>query len=166
MNRKLLYFAFVLLGVFLLFASCRREKKFSEIPYIEFVSIYPADPSTGMDVTVCFKFQDGDGNIGLDEYDTYSPFDTSSVYYYNCIIDYFEKQNGTFVRVELPSTLNLRIPRLSKKLKESIEGELYIDLYANNPFSKFDTIRYDITILDRDLNYSNTITTSEYIVNK
>ncbi len=150
----------------LLFSACKKPEKFSEIPAIEFVSLEPSeDVSDGTDVCLIFKFQDGDGDIGLDEYDTQAPFDTSSIYYYNCFITYFEKQNGEFVEVETPSTLNMRIPRLSDNTPESISGEIMLNLFANNPFSPYDTICYELFIVDRALNHSNTITTSEYITN-
>ncbi|MBR4536298.1 MAG: hypothetical protein IKO62_06540 [Bacteroidales bacterium] len=150
----------------LLLCACRKVEKFAVEPHIEFVSLEPIDePYNGMDVRLTFKFQDGDGDIGLDNNDLQFPFDTSSIYYYNCFITYFEKQNGVFVEVELPSSLNMRIPRLSDSTPESISGEIYLDLYANNPFSPYDTIRYELFIVDRALNHSNTITTTEYITN-
>ena len=155
----------ILLSVLMLLVSCRKPEKFPIVPAIEFVSLEANDVESGTDVCLIFKFQDGDGDIGLDEKDTQSPFDTSSVYYYNCFITYFEKQNGTFVEVELPSTLNMRIPRLSYNTPESISGEIALDLYANNPFSPYDTIRYELYIVDRALHHSNTITTTEYISN-
>lgn len=156
---------FLIILSVLLLASCRKPEKFSVIPAIEFVSLEANDAESGTDVRLTFKFQDGDGDIGLDEDDIQSPFDTSSVYYYNCFITYFEKQNGHFVEVELPSTLNMRIPRLSDNTPESISGEITLDLYANNPFSPYDTIRYELYIVDRSLNHSNTITTTEFITN-
>jgi hypothetical protein len=165
MNIKHLFILSLLL-VSLLLSACRKQEKYPVIPAIEFVSLEANDdPISGTDVCLTFKFQDGDGDIGLDETDTRPPFDTSSVYYYNCFISYFEKQNGTFVKVELPSTLNMRIPRLSDENEESISGEIYLDLYANNPFSPYDTIRYELYIVDRALHHSNTITTTEYVTN-
>ena len=156
----------VLLLLTLLLMGCRKEEKFSDVPFIEFVSLEPNTIGTsGTDVILTIRFQDGNGDIGLDESDTYFPFDTSSVYYYNCFVSYFEKRNGEFVEVELPSTLNMRIPRLSDEDSESISGELYLELFANNPFSPYDTIRYELFIVDRVLNHSNTITTSEYVTN-
>lgn len=150
----------------LLIVACRKEEKYPVVPAIEFVSLVAnEDAENGTDVRLTFKFQDGDGDIGLNEDDTQAPFDTSSIYYYNCFISYFEKQNGDFVEVELPSTLNMRIPRLSNNTPESISGEITLDLFANNPFSPYDTIRYELYIVDRALNHSNTITTTEYISN-
>ena len=150
----------------LLFSACRKVEKYPVEPHIEFVSLEPInEPDNAMDVRLIFKFQDGDGDIGLNNSDLQAPFDTSSIYYYNCFITYFEKQNGEFVEVELPSTLNMRIPRLSDDYPESMSGEISLDLYANNPFSPYDTIRYELYIVDRALHHSNTITTTEYITN-
>ena len=141
----------------ILLSSCRKQEKYSDIPVISFVSLLAnEDAVNGTDVRLTFKFQDGDGDIGLNENDTQAPFDTSSIYYYNCFISYFEKQNGVFVEIELPSTLNMRIPRLSDNTPESISGEITLDLFANNPFSPYDTIRYELFIVDRALNHSNT----------
>ncbi len=155
----------VFVALLMLLATCRKPDKFPVVPAIEFLSLEPSEGDSGSDVRLIFKFQDGDGDIGLDESDIQPPYDTSSIYYYNCFITYFEKQNGVFVEVELPSTLNMRIPRLSYKTPESISGEIALDLFANNPFSPYDTIRYELFIVDRALNHSNTITTSEYVSN-
>lgn len=165
MNRfcGLLLFAF---AVFVL-TACRPHEKYDVVPEIEFISLEKiTEEGNDKDVRLAFKFKDGDGDIGLDEDDLYYPFDTSSIFYYNCFISYYEKQNGEFVEVELPLTLNMRIPRLSKEVSESIEGEIYLDLYAVNPFSRYDTICYELFIVDRSLNYSNVIVTSEYVVDK
>ena len=162
--KRLLFLTPLLMA--LLLPACRKPEKYPVVPQIEFVSLEAINEAyNAMDVRLTIKFQDGDGDIGLDEDDLSAPFDTSSIYYYNCFITYFEKQNGEFVPVELPSTLNMRIPRLSDNVPESISGELYFDLFAQNPFSPYDTIRYELYIVDRALNHSNTITTSEYITN-
>ena len=162
--KRLLLLTLLLLA--LLLSACRKPEKYPVEPQIEFVSLVAnEDADNGTDVCLTFKFQDGDGDIGLNDDDILAPFDTSSIYYYNCFIKYFEKQNGEFVEVELPSTLNMRIPRLSDNTPESISGEIMLELFANNPFSPYDTIRYELYIVDRALNHSNTITTSEYIAN-
>ncbi len=160
------HFFLTILLLSMLLPACRRTEKYAVEPHIEFVSLEPINElDNGMDVRLTFKFQDGDGDVGLDAKDIQYPFDTASIYYYNCFITYFEKQNGEFVELELPSTLNMRIPRLSDNTPESISGEIYLDLYANNPFSPYDTIRYELYIVDRALHHSNTITTTEYISN-
>lgn len=165
MNRFCRFWVFVIAAF--AFTACRPHDKYPVEPAIEFISLEKiSEQGNDKDVRLAFSFKDGDGDIGLDDDDLYPPFDTSSLFYYNCFISYFEKQNGEFVEVELPLPLNMRIPRLSKEASESIEGEIYLDLYAVNPFSRFDTIRYELFIVDRALNFSNVITTSEFVVNK
>jgi hypothetical protein len=165
METKILILPLIL--IFFL-TSCQQEPKFPDTPEISFVSFEKVDSSTTVDDQgiLTLHFQDGDGDIGLDEDDTETPFDTSSIYYYNFFIKYFEKQNGEFVAVELPMTNNARIPRLSDDVPESIEGDISITLYINNYTSQYDTIRFECYIVDRELHQSNTITTPEIIINK
>lgn len=153
--------------IFLL-TSCKQEVKYPVTPAISFVKFEKVDNSTAVDDQgiLTIHFQDGDGDIGLDEEDTEAPFDTSSIYYYNFFIKYLEKQNGEFVAVELPMTNNARIPRLSYDVPESIEGDISITLYINNYYSQYDTISFECYIVDRELHQSNTITTPEIIINK
>jgi hypothetical protein len=112
-------------------------------------------------------FTDGDGDLGLADFDTMPPFNKNSEYYYNYFITYFEKQHGTFKKVDLPVTFNSRIPRIaSKGNSKSIKGEIDLEIYINNPFSTYDTIRFEASICDRALHMSNVITTSEIIIKK
>lgn len=152
--------------VALLFWSCIPEEKYSVIPRIEFVSLEKIPNTSGSDDKgmLIFYFEDGDGDIGLNsEGDNLRPpFDTSSIYYYNFFIHYYEKQNGTFVRVDLPAEQHARIPRLSNRPPESINGHIcQIELFINNITSIYDTIRFEFYIVDRALNHSNIITTPE-----
>jgi len=159
-----LIYIFLILILF----SCKPEAKFPVTPAISFVKFEKIDNGTGVDDQgiLTIHFEDGDGDIGLDEEDTEAPFDTSSIYYYNFFIKYLEKQNGEFVEVELPMTNNARIPRLSFDVPESIEGDISITLYINNYSSPYDTIRFECYIVDRELHHSNTITTPDIIINK
>ncbi len=55
-----------------------------------------------------FSFTDGDGDIGLAQGDTIPPHD------YNLYIDYFEKQNGEYVKIEFVDfSFNARIPNIN-----------------------------------------------------
>lgn len=152
---------------FLLF-SCEPTPQFSKIPHISFVSFEKNPPINGADYNgkLTFHFQDGDGDIGLDKNDLSSPFDTASTYYYNFFCNYYEKQNGQYIKIDLPLSQNARIPRLSELESESIEGTITLDLLINNPFSAYDTIRFDFYIVDRALHHSDTIFTPDIIVNK
>lgn len=159
----------LLIGILpLLLCGCPRPKPFSEIPYIEFVGFEKVDDGTGVDnqANLTVHFQDGDGDVGLNDADTTGVFSKDSLYYYNFFIDYYEKQHGEWVLVELPTPLHARIPRLSENLPESIEGDITILTYINNYFSTYDTIKLSCCLVDRALHRSNVIETPEIIVNK
>lgn len=161
---------FVFLGIFIVLLSCEPEVKYPIIPKIQFASIEKISNEFGYDykANLKFNFEDGDGDVGLDDTteDLQPPFDTSSVYHYNCFIKYYEKQNGTFVKVDLPVEQNARIPRLSNNTPESIDGEISIEIFINNFASTYDTVRFEFFIVDRALQHSNTVTTPEIIINK
>ena len=155
--------------VLLCISSCIQFQNYPIEPHIKFVSFNKITNSTGIDNqgTLTFSFTDGDGDLGLDDSQTAPPFDTSSQYYYNIFIKYFEKQNGQYNEVVLTPSNNGRFPNITPSgEKKGIQGNLAVDLYINNPFSAFDTIRYEVYIVDRALNHSDTITTPDIIVNK
>ncbi|MBQ4356282.1 MAG: hypothetical protein II757_06445 [Bacteroidales bacterium] len=154
----------------LLLAACKQEK-FPPEPSISFVSLEKIDNGMGYDdkATLTIHFEDGDGDIGLNVTDTDSPYDTSSVYYYNWFIDYYKKIDGEFQKIEFEGvTFNQRIPRLSNSVPESIEGNLFIDLNINdyNPATATDTILFKCRIVDRALHESNEIETTPLVVRK
>lgn len=158
--------------------SCGKEnQKFPDVPFIRYEGFEQIRNLEGKDSIGVLKlyFTDGDGDLGLDPADTFPPFNRGSLFYYNFIIDYFEKQNGTYVKVvvapPIPGadtiTNNSRIPRLvAQGRNRSLEGMLMMELFTNNPLSTFDTIKYRAYIIDRALNKSNTIETPELIIRK
>jgi hypothetical protein len=167
--KKIINFV-IIISVFLL--SCRRPEQYSDIPEIKLISfekykdmfITTDDTITINGAYLTFYFQDGDGDIGLNESDNYPPFDTSSLYQYNFFCDYYEKQNGIFEKVDTietptgrrPFILHARFPRLSNLPEESIHGEFYLNMSMYyNTFSHFDTIQLKFYIVDRKLNHSN-----------
>lgn len=158
----------VVLALATVMLCCRHEEKFSIVPHIEFVSMEKVDDGTGHDnqAVLTIHFQDGDGDIGLDETDKNPVFAVDSPYYYNFFIYLYEKQHGEWVEMELPTPLHARIPHLSKTVPESIEGTLSITTFINNPYSAYDTVRLTCWIVDRALHHSDTITTPEIIVKK
>jgi hypothetical protein len=147
-------------------ASSCRDPKFDKTPAITFKSMDKIANDLGYDdkATLTIHFQDGDGDIGLDDNDWQAPFDTASPYFYNWFIDLYEKQNGQFVKIAFNN--NARIPRLSTTYPESIEGDLSLELFINNYFSPYDTVRFECYIVDRELHHSNIITTPEIIIKK
>ena len=141
-----------------LFCVCRRPEQYSDIPEIRFISFEKINQKEAL---LVFYFQDGEGDIGVESWEIDPPFD------YNFFCDYYEKQNGIFVKIdsiETPSgkmqvfNLNGRIPRLSNLPQESIHGEIYYTLsptYYNEDSPYNDTIQLKFYIVDRKLNKSN-----------
>ncbi|MCL2290428.1 MAG: hypothetical protein FWC34_06970 [Bacteroidetes bacterium] len=159
--KKIVYSGIILI-VFLY--ACRKPERFSDIPEIKFISFEKLNQDEGR---LAFYFQDGDGDIGLDNRDNYPPFDTSSIYRYNFFCDYYEKRNGIFQKIDSiinpkgelePFNLNGRIPRLSNLPGESINGEIYYTFSPSyyDTFSPYsDTVKLKFYIVDRKLNHSN-----------
>ena len=157
--------------------SCKKDKQFSNTPAIAYLGFDQLKSGAGKDSSGILRlsFTDGDGDLGLTSADTFPPFDKSSQFYYNFFITYFEKQNGVWVKVVIPPftpegdtlTNNSRIPNLTPLgQNKSLEGEILMSLFTNNPFSTFDTIKYEVTIADRALNRSNQISTPPIILSK
>lgn len=145
----------------LLLVSCREIKKFPLEPYIEYKNFTKIDNGTNTDNKgiLAIYFTDGDGNIGLEENEN----DTS----YNFFMNYFEKQNGTWVKVDFSSSANFRLPIINTSDEEqALEGIIELEIFYNNPLSQYDTIQFECWLFDRANNESNHIFTSPIIVNK
>jgi hypothetical protein len=149
----------LLSGVFL--AGCRKYEEYPPEPEIGFNNfILLINPETGISEKgiLSITYRDGDGDIGLDQGDTLFPFQPDGDYYYNLRVTLFEQQNGTLI--ERPFNFNGRIPPLiPKDQKKAIKGiiEYEIDIY--DPTSTFDTIQFQVRLIDRALNLSNEIAT-------
>jgi hypothetical protein len=160
---------FIFLGFAFTISSCKKTEKYPIEPSITFNNFYKISNGTNIDNYGLLEldFTDGDGDIGLSENDLNPPFDSTSVYYYNFFINYYEKQHGTFVKPTLFETFNARIPILNTSNGEqSLKGTISIQLPINNFASTYDTIRFDCQICDRALHMSNKITSPEIIVKK
>lgn len=147
---------------FLLLTSCNKEECSDPIPQIEFSSFVVTD-STNAVLTISFK--DCDGDVGLSRSDTTGPYSIDGDYYYNLFLDYYEKQNGVWVKWEdLEPPFYYRVPRITiENPKNALIGDIQIELeplyYV--PFGNYDTLKFEITLVDRALNRSNTVSTDE-----
>jgi hypothetical protein len=159
----------VLLGLMVVLHSCGKHDVYPNEPIIEYNSFVKIPDGSGIDDKgfLIINFTDGDGDIGLDINDTLPPFNIDGDYYYNFLIDYYELQNDSFVKVELPFTFNARIPNVDSELIDrGIKGEIKIELFFNNLNSSSDSIRFTAQIIDRALHKSNIITTPSIFVKK
>jgi hypothetical protein len=156
-------YAIIMLLIGILAVGCLKRKEYSTTPQITYNSFQLFQNVAGND-SVAFlqvSYTDGDGNIGLSQGDTLAPY--TGQFYYNCFVEYYELQNGVWVKPVLNPPFYYRIPPLNDN-EHAIEGT--IDIRLNAPFvspSAFDTIKYSITIADRALNLSNTVETPVFI---
>ena len=161
---------YILFGLLtaILHTSCNKTPNYPIEPTIQYTNFkkIPQGIKDNKGV-LTISFQDGDGDMGLRQQDTVAPYNIVGDYYYNFFVKYFEKQNGQYVAVPLPITNNGRIPYIQRNGQRRVaEGDIDMELFINNPFSTYDTIRYEVYIVDRALHASNTITTPDIIIKK
>ena len=156
------------LTTLLLVISCSTEpQSISELPVIEFEGIELEKDVTGKDSTIHLKikYTDGNGDIGLTDSDTFPPFDQSP-YNHNLPIKIYYSLGGDFF--ELKDTSNdewyvfhERVPVLTPVGKnKTITGTLTAHLPANPLNLEPTEMKFEINLIDRALNISNTVTTS------
>ncbi len=144
--------------VFVLFTGCKKPKKYSDIPAITFSDFLLKDTVDALDNsvlrgTLVFDFVDGDGDIGLMESDTTSPYD--STYFYNLYITEYYAVNDSFVESTPVVPFHYRIPYVAATgQNKTLKGSIKINIDYNYPLSK-DTVYYSFYIYDRALHQSN-----------
>jgi len=167
----------IVLSACLALFSCRKPDNFDAVPFIEYRDFEQLKSAAGPDSIgiLHLYFRDGDGDFGLAPADTFAPFNQGSEFYYNFFITYYEKQNGTWVKIIPAAPLpgadtvsnNSRIPLLTPEGRiKTLEGDIYMELFTNNPFSPWDTIKYEVSVADRALNRSNQLSIPEIILSK
>ncbi len=169
-----------LLFLALVVCSCQKPIEYPIEPRIEyqgFTYLFNADSTFTGEGIVSFSYTDGDGDLGLDEGDTLSPFGFRDAHYYNMVIDYLKCVDGEFVKTPLLSwnpqtqsfdtvTFNARFRRLrNSEEPKAISGTMEYKLTVQNPLSPTDTIKFEIRILDRALHESNVIQTDAIYTN-
>ena len=181
MSRVIFYLALLVVLV-----SCQKPVEYPIEPKIEyqgFTYLFNADSTFSGEGVISFSYSDGDGDLGLDEGDTLSPFGFRDAYYYNMVVDYMKRVNGVFVKTPLLSphvptspadtlvlydtvTFNARFKRLrDSEEPKAISGTMDYKLTVQNPLSPNDTVKFEIHILDRALHESNVIQTEPIITN-
>lgn len=148
-----------------LLSQCRKKECEVKTPSIEFKSFQVYD-STKARLTV--SFEDCDTDIGLNKEDTLSPYEPSGQNYYNFYLYYWEKRNGIWEKWEdLTPPFYYRIPRIEDETESlnPLKGDISINMepiyYV--PTSMYDTIKFEVQLVDRALNRSNTVFTQEII---
>lgn len=162
---------YILIGIILLLAiNCQRIEVFPDEPSLSFTSVIVKDSNDILDnpikyVKLTFQVIDGNGDIGLNDDDTTGPFHRDSQYYYNLFIREYEKIGDTLIEVtEVEFPRNYRIPDLTpagqnKTLKAEISIEMEYRYSDANPLP-FKEFKYFYYLIDRELNKSNTDTST------
>ncbi len=154
-----------ILFLFILLTHCQKPETYPIEPSVSFQSFEMKDTldelgnETKLGI-LTFYMIDGDGNVGLNEWDTVDIYHKDSLFHHNLFITLLEKTNGIFSEVPLAAPHYYRMPFIEPEgQNKTIKGDVTIRLeYALTLFD-YDTIKYSFYMVDRDLNISNTDTT-------
>ena len=148
----------------IILSSCFQSVKFDSKPKLEFESFEVLNDSSAV---INLTFEDGEGDIGLNQGDTLAPYDPNSRYHYNMYLVYMEKKDNGGWDVGLnfdgdSIIFNTRLLPVYTGKPKGIKGTIQYALEAPyyNVFSaESDTFKYRIQIIDRALNESDWIET-------
>ena len=151
---------FLFLTLFGVFFGCVKQKNYSEIPELTFVSYATGDTldpvlnQVNKYVKIKFSFTDGDGDLGLPQDSTQAPYD------YNVFATLYLNRAGTY---EVNSQEKSRITDLSSyATKNGLEGTIEVTYIPYLPTGS--KIKYEVYILDQALHRSNTISSPEIVL--
>lgn len=150
-NRVFILSAALVLGFF---TACDNDPGFGETPQLEFVDIQPKMPVQFIDsIVITFRFKDGDGDLGDDNGQAA-----------NMVI----RDNREWIP-EDRSTSIYNLPNLTPETKNpAIQGTVTVQLppTALQPGLDQEVTSFDIYVIDRSDNESNTITTEPITILK
>jgi len=152
----------------LLASGCLKKESYPDTPAIElkgFTLMFDSAQFAKRGI-LSISYTDGNGDIGLSEGDTLPPYSRDSLCYYNLVINYYEKQNGTFHLVVLNPPFSGRLPLLSPDYPGKAIKGIITDTLLMNPAPVFDTVKFEVFLYDHALNKSNTVTTPEIILRR
>lgn len=158
---KLLKALFFILPLPLFISGCLKSNDYPPEPAIEFMSYAYKDSiddlgnpaHLGM---ITFSFTDGDGDLGLAQSDTTPPHD------YNLYVNRIGIIGGV---EQAPEELKFRIPYITPQGQiKALTGEMDVELDIIPLLVGYDTLFYELYLLDRALNKSNTITTDHIVL--
>lgn len=140
------------------------------IPTLELVEIEKIRHPDGRDslITIKFKYTDGDGDIGLTDKDTFSPFRFGEPYFSNLWVELEYFENGTWFNTDDDSLqLSQRLVNLTPKGDvKSIRGTIDFKMPVKpTPFFTHKQIRLTFTLVDRSKNESNRVQTGSLTLN-
>ena len=147
----------------LLCTGCLKREKYPNEPIITLEKLaFPGDSTV-----ITIGFTDGDGDLGLNEADTFPPYDPDGAFYYNLYFDPERLVNGVWTPVDLPYYYRftpITPDGQDKSLKGEMDWTLRSQIFPLPPLQDGDTVRFKIKLVDRALNVSNTVVTDGFRV--
>ena len=143
-------------------SSCIPDPNYPIEPEIEFLSFIVDENENA---TMSIHFTDGDGDLGLNQSDTLSPFCSTCEHHFNLKCEYDELRNGEWTHIPLLPTQGqvpfyYRVPRVEPSgTHPALNGVIEIAMNTWSLQSDYDSLRFRITLEDRSLNISNIDTT-------
>ncbi|MFZ8835859.1 MAG: hypothetical protein ACO3MV_01600 [Flavobacteriales bacterium] len=138
--------------------GCLPEPSFPDEPLIEFQS-FELTSNGGRELVI--QFSDGDGNVGLGQSDTLPPFCPSCEFHQNLKCEYQEWRDEQWVEITLnPDAGQIPFyyrvpPAVPTGQNQSQNGTIAVAMNSWYLNSAYDSVRFRITLYDRDLNASN-----------
>jgi hypothetical protein len=164
--RKIRYLIAILMIVFASY-SCKKIQQLPATPHIDFTNFTIFDTTDILGNIskagrLKFRFEDGDGDLGLNPPTSTSTTDSTNLYF-----TLYRKVGGIMQPVADNDPLKpspYRIPYMERLGQNKIlKGTISVTfLYLF--YSPTDTVRYDFYIKDRALNESNVASTSEIVL--
>lgn len=169
MHREFRVAGGITLLLWLIFSSsCMKKETYPDIPEIffrNFTTVFDTGRVAKSGI-LTISFTDGNGDIGLSSHDTFPPYQKNGDYYYNYVINYYEKQQGRFVKIILNPPFSARIPFLTPDYPNKAIKGIIVDTLQMNPAPVYDTIKFVFFIYDRALNKSNVDSTPPIILRR
>lgn len=161
----------VILTVLLAFSACEKIKVYPDTPYIEYtafkVDMVPDElepERTNSQVTIKFRLEDGDGDVGLGQGDTTGIFAPGKEYYFNLFMFLERKIDGEYISDAGKTDWHWRIS--DQLIRTGQNKTLIADLEKYNTlltteYANTDTIRFRFYVVDRMLHHSDTLVSSD-----
>ncbi len=153
----------------LVWVACKEENEFPPEPVINSAEIQMPEK------LLVIYFTDGDGNFGLGENDINPPFqppDTitgeDNPFHNNLWVELYKKLEGEWALVETPGSFDFRIPVLTPTgQNKQIEAKITYEMAASlaDLTESGDTIKFNVRLVDRDLNVSLPVETAATGIN-
>jgi len=158
----------IFIGV-LFFYSCKESEEYPPPPQLTFESFTNLRTYAGIDTMglMNLTFTDGDGDLGLADYDTSTNFFVKYYKMVDGVLKEGTRYNSTTGQIE-PINFNTRIPNLAPYFYSGwLRGEIEDTIMPlSDPTSQkpFDTVMFEAWIFDRAGNKSNIVQTPLILV--